>query len=59
VSASIIRLSDYRRRPVCPASESVAAFRLAVLRSERVAAELEALEREIEAAIKNNPRPVK
>ena len=46
---NVIRLSDYRRKPVDPISESLAEFRIAALRSEKLAEELEKLEREIDA----------
>ncbi len=53
---NVIRLSDYRRKPVCPISESLAEFRIAALRSEKLAEELEKLEREIDAMLKDYPR---
>ena len=53
---NVIRLSDYRRKPVCPISESLAEFRIAALRSEKIAEELEKLEREIEDILRDHPR---
>lgn len=44
------------RKPVCPISESLAEFRIAALRSEKLAEELEKLEREIEDILKDYPR---
>lgn len=43
------------RKPVCPVSESLAAFRLAVIRSEKLMEELEAVERDLDAMLKQNP----
>jgi len=45
-----------RRKPVCPISESLAASRLATLRTERLAEELEQLEREIAEMLRDHPR---
>jgi len=45
-----------RRKAVCPVSESLAAFRLAVIRSEKRAEELEQLHRDLDAMLKQNPR---
>lgn len=45
-----------RRKPVDPISESLAEFRIAALRSEYLAEELEKLEREIDAMLKDYPR---
>ena len=44
------------RKPVCPVSETLASFRLATLRSEKMAEELERLERELDAILRDNPR---
>ena len=54
--SNVIRLSDYRRKPVCPIRESLAEIRIAALRSEKMAEELEKLEREIDAMLKDYPR---
>ena len=54
--SNVIRLSDYRRKPVDPISESLAEFRRAALRSEKLAEELEKLEREIEDILRDHPR---
>jgi len=56
MSAVIIRLSDYRRAKPDPISESLAAFRISTLRTERLAEELEQLEREIAEMLRDNPR---
>jgi len=45
-----------RRKPVCPISESLAEFRIAALRSEYLAEELEKLEREIAEMLRDNPK---
>ena len=52
---NVIQLSAYRRKPVCPVSESLAAFRLAVIRSEKLDAEIEQLQRDLDAMLKQNP----
>ena len=54
--SNVIQLAAYRRRPVCPVSEYLAAFGLATIRSEKMAADLEQLERELEAMLRDNPR---
>ena len=54
--SNVIRLADYRRKPVDPISESLAEFRIAALRSEKIAEELEKLEREIEDILRDHPR---
>ena len=51
-----INFAKPRRKPVCPISESLAEFRIAALRSEYLAEELEKLEREIDAMLKDYPR---
>jgi len=53
---NVIPLSAYRRKPVCPISEARARMALAAIRSERMAEELEQLERELEAMLRDNPR---
>jgi len=53
---NVIELAAHRRKPVDPISESLAAFRLATLRTERLAEELEQLEREIAEMLRDNPR---
>ena len=45
-----------RRKPVDAISESLAEFRIAALRSEKLAEELEKLEREIDAMLRDYPR---
>ncbi len=45
-----------RRKPVDPISESLAEFRIAALRSEKLAEQLEQLEREIDAMLRDYPR---
>jgi len=54
--SNVIPLSAYRRKPVCPVDEARARMALAAIRSERMAAELEQLERELEAMLRDSPR---
>lgn len=51
-----INFAKPRRKPVDPISESLAEFRIAALRSEKLAEQLEQLEREIDAMLKDHPR---
>ena len=45
-----------RRKPVCAVSEAKASLVLAVIRSEKLASELEELERDLDELLKRNPR---
>jgi len=51
-----INFAKPRRKPVDAISESLAEFRIAALRSEKIAEELEKLEREIEDILRDYPR---
>ena len=51
-----INFAKPRRKPVCPISESLAEFRIAALRSEYLAEELEKLEHEIAEMLRDNPK---
>jgi len=54
--SNVVELAAHRRKPVDPISESLAAFRIATLRTERLAEELEQLEREIAEMLRDNPK---
>ena len=53
---NVINVDFTRRRRDFNLSEALASFRLSTLQAERLAEELEALEREIDAMLRDNPK---
>ena len=53
---TVIPFPIKHRKPVCAVSEAKASLVLAVIRSEKLASELEELERDLDELLKRNPR---